>query len=128
MGAPVSFRPMAQRGGNDCAVAALAMLLGVDYLAVLHACEKRHYHVHKQGLTSNGIVKIAAGFKLPLGNRRVLNLPEDGVGILTVRRGNTYHAVLFFHGLICDPCDGVVWEGDTFLKVSRYKPYRWLEA
>lgn len=127
MGAPACFQPSIQANENNCAVAALAMLLGEEYVKVLKVAEELGYASLRDGLTSIQMGRIARKLKQPLTNTAVKALPEDKVGILMVRRGNDYHAVMLFHDVICDPSDSVVWEADTYLKVSRYKPFRFLE-
>ncbi len=107
-----------QRGSMDCAVACLAMLLGVGYEASLVAFKKTTF---TRGAFYGDIqsAALALGFSLTL--RKKFNLEED-TGLLGVRskKWKNDHLVLLKEGLIVDT-DATLWEVDVFLAAYEAK-------
>jgi len=126
MATPAAFHPIPQRTLTDCVIASMAMILNLDYLTVAAAASKCVKGWEKSGLTTREAMRVGRALKA-----RFTSLPASGeedlpTGILWLRRGNTYHAVVHFNGVVYDPSDGVVWEPTTYLKATRYKPHRLL--
>ena len=111
-----------QRHSSDCAIACLAMFLGVRYEDVLVAVGKS---VIDHGMTVKEVKDTAAKLKTPLQLRRHIDLDTD-TGILGIqmpeRRGHVRqdHVVILHAGLVFDT-DGTVWEVDDYLQATHAK-------
>lgn len=124
--APVTVDPFPQKDGGDCAVAALAMYLGVGYQQVRAVC---HKNVGTDGLTDRQILNTARKLKQPLRWTNDGDLSET-IGILKVERPEhdnpkelEYHTVVLLKGVIYNPADGLIWTDiDAFFKARRWKP------
>ncbi len=73
---PTAIQPILQRGVCTCAVASLAMLLGVSETAVLEACPRRR-NVHAVGMSVRQIVATAKRLSVRLVVRTRFDLDED---------------------------------------------------
>lgn len=107
----------------DCAVACLAMLLGLEYEEVLMAF--RH-NVIANGATLRQMSDAAARLGKKLEQRKVFDLETD-TGIVDVRAEGwrSDHLVVLKDGMIVDT-DATVWEADVFLQAYNAKVLRLL--
>lgn len=131
MSEPVTITPTMQIGPGDCAIACLAMLLGVPHQAIMAAVPHKRA-VMQRGLSNRQIVNI--GKRLGREVRRKgghVDLEED-VGILKLESGRDRrcgHAVVLVKGLVINPADGLVWvDAETFLKTEPWRPDVLLEV
>lgn len=109
-----------QRHKMDCAVACLAMILGLSYEDVLVAFK---HHVIRQGATIRQIQAAAKSLGRPLvWSRRVGDLETD-TGVLAVKstQWSHDHLVILKEGLIVDT-DATVWDVDVFLAAYEATP------
>lgn len=107
-------RIITSRRENDCAICALAMLLGRDYEDVLLAVDKVDKQAGKKGLWSTQIKKAAQLLGQPLKMKRKFDL-ETAAGILAVDHPKGLaHALLLREGLVFD-YDGLVWDVEDYL-------------
>ena len=99
--------PLSMRSLTDCMLCCLAMLLRVSYEAVREAAEKS-VKGWETGLSASEAARVAKRLKQPLSIRPAsLDVVEETQeGILIVRKGRVYHALLCFHGLLVDPSAG----------------------
>lgn len=111
-----------QRAPGDCAVCALAMLLGRSYEDVLGAAVKStsSARVHHNGMFTRQMKATAKRLGIVLTLRRGFDLEQDE-GVLALARDGEQHAVLLKAGLIFDG-DGTVWEPETFCAHYLYRP------
>lgn len=128
MATPVSIYPQIQRTSNDCMIACLAMVLSLDIPTVRIAADKAVRNHVVEGISCSEALRVARRLKKHLHAVDVAshNVPDDTVGILAVREGRHYHALVLFNGTIYDPAEGVLWEADSYLSVHRAKPYKLL--
>lgn len=98
-----------QRMNADCAVACLAMLLGVTYETALLAFRKQD-QIHVRDVQT-----AARRLGQPLRFSRKVDLETD-TGILGVRspKWDYEHLVILKDGLIVDT-DATIWDADVFL-------------
>ena len=108
MSAPI-LRVCVQRETNDCAVAALAMLLGRSYEDVLRAVTVSDKMQGRTGLWTKTMQRIARRLGFTLRVRRLTDL--DAYGIIRLYD----HAVVLRSGLIINPGDGTIWDADAYL-------------
>ena len=127
MAAPATLFLTTQRTLTDCAIAALAMVLGLGYEQVRERTIKLIKNF-EEGLTSREIARVAKSFKRSL---KVIDKMDDDtvnelVGLMVVRRGNVYHALVLFHGVLYDPSDGTLWEPSAYFHTTKRTPFRLL--
>lgn len=125
------FRFYAQRGEGDCAIAALAMYLGVSYEDALEAATKGTRKAHRKGMYATQIQRAAENLDKPLVVKRNFDFETDaGVlhGVVTmsifddaklVCRKRIGHAVCLRWGLIFEPDGGEVWEYDDYTEQKK---------
>ena len=110
-----TIEPITQRGLCDCAVACLAMYLGLPYVAVAHAVPQLA-RVMREGMSTRQIVNVGKRLGVPLLLSKSFDLEEDS-GILYVCDTEHGHAVLLWKGGAFNPADGLFWkDADTLLK------------
>ena len=115
------------RAPGDCAVVALSMYLGRSYEDVFAAAVSitKNIIFHKTGMFYTQIHQTAAVFGVTLHTNKITKSCDlDTVcGLLglkdTVTRNQ--HVVFVKAGLVFEE-DGTVWEHDTYLKHTKYKP------
>lgn len=115
MAATQVLRPIGGREASDCAVAALAMFLGISYEDALRATvEVDRRHQGRVGLMVSQIKRIAAAFGTTLKLKKTVD--DDDYGILIL----TDHALVVRNGLAFDPAfEGVaVWDLDDYIKAA----------
>ena len=115
------------RALGDCAVVALSMYLGRPYEDVFAAAASitKNILFHKTGMFYTQIHQTAAIFGTTLHTTKLAKTYDlDSIcGILGLRATPTrnQHVVLIKAGLVFE-ADGTVWEVDTYLKHTKYKP------
>lgn len=121
---PDVVRYQVSRGDADCALVALSIYLGVPYEDVLGvACRiTSSEKPHRRGLYTGEIKRIALRLGRTLRLRRSFDADEDeGIfGFLHTAR-NEGHVAYGKRGLLWD-VDGTVWEMDTYLAATGYRP------
>jgi len=116
-----SLEPIVQKDIADCAIASLAMIIGVPYRDVseraLLVCTKPHKH----GMWETEITKVARNFGVTF---KKAASPEDTTGLLVVVRGkgrsSECHITALFQGIVVNPADGLLWDLDTYLAQGRW--------
>jgi hypothetical protein len=114
--APV-LRMELQRESADCAIAALAMYLGVTYEDVLRVVAVTDRAQGRTGLWTRTLQRIAAVMGHRLLVRRTFDW-EESYGI--VRFHN--HAAVLRNGLVING-DGTIWDADAFLSAGKYRAH-----
>lgn len=120
MSAAIILKVVHGRESSDCAVAALAMYLGVTYEDVLRAVVKADEHGGKGGLFVDTIKQIARRLGTPLRERQRVDLDDD-YGILIFKD----HVAVLRNGLIFNPGtpDTLIWDAhDYLLTHTKAKP------
>ena len=114
-----------QNGMNgDCAIAALAMLCGMNYEETLAACVLVQPAVLDSGMTWPDFRKAAdaMGCDVKLLRRGRYDL-DEATGILNVQRKGEDHAVFLWEGRIIEG-NGEMWlYPDQYLAHYKYRPY-----
>ena len=120
---PVVVQPVLMKDVGDCGICCLAMLLGVEYAAIVQAIPKRNRKkAQSDGLT---IIQMCNVAKVFLTQLEYHDEPEeDAVGILFLERtvGEDAHAVMYMKGVLFHPGDGTIWtDMDAYLKRYNWK-------
>ena len=116
-----------QRGDGDCAIAAIAMYLGVSYEDVLAAAvtrgKKPDHTIHRRGFYTPAIIQTAKRLGVKLKHTRHVDLEASNgiLGLVSQKRGEPDHVVLLREGLLFDT-DGSVWEPDVYFAHHHYQP------
>lgn len=111
-------------GHEDCGVAALAMMLGLNYPQALVLVASVKPKVLETGVEWNDLIKAARKKKVKLKIVLAQHVDlddEDVTGILSVKYIDggkaTEHAVYLTRGLIFDGRTDAVYEPDVYLKI-----------
>jgi hypothetical protein len=114
-----------QRHKSDCAVACLAMFLGLSYEEVLMAF--RH-NVIASGATTRQILSAAARLGHRLKWTRKVDLETD-IGLLALdsRKWPQQHLVVLKEELIVDS-DATIWDQDVYLAAYEAVPLSIIKA
>lgn len=127
---PLVIEPCSQKDIADCGVAALAMLTGKGYAAVMDTIPKR-WKVGSDGMSRRQMTTTAKRLACPI------RFIKDGdlagvVGILDLQRyaeesnpaaGYEGHWAVVAKGVVINPADGMVWTDiDAFFKTRRWMP------
>lgn len=97
-----------QRSLEDCAIAALAMLLGRTYEDVLDVAARVVQRPHRRGMWLTDLIAVAGELGVSLVRKRRADLDED-IGILSVETNRGPHVVVLRAGVVIDPSDHAVW-------------------
>lgn len=121
MPAAIATRIVPGREANDCAIAVLAMYLGVSYEDVLRqvAVLDRPYQ-GRQGLLLHEVVRIARSLGTVIRRQRKFDI-LTAYGMLSL----PHHIVLLRAGVVVDPEQGgaTLWEvDDYFLAYPKMRP------
>jgi ABC-type bacteriocin/lantibiotic exporter with double-glycine peptidase domain len=101
--------PVQQRQKHDCAIAALATYLQVDYQKVADAAKQRHLDVEVLGgLTTSQLMQLSSDLGVTLRKESRFNPVQETVIIYVLTKVGTYHAVVIEHGYAIDPSDAVM--------------------
>lgn len=128
---PAVIEPVFQKSSSDCAVACLAMLLGVSYAEVLAATSKRA-KVKATGMSDRQI--LATAKKLGMTIKHRTSPPEDDeFGMVYLQRGkDDGHVALHLRGgYIIDPADGLIFSDVAAFLLAKdwtIKGFYWREA
>lgn len=121
----VELVPQQEKG--DCAIAALAMLLGKRYLDVYAAAVTKAFpRPHSSGMYTRQLIQLAQRFDVRLLFTRSWDMEND-CGLLTVEKINkqpdefAQHLVLLKFGLIFDT-DLTVWEPEDYFRMQGFRP------
>lgn len=120
----VTVDPVVQKDSGDCAVACLAMFLGVGYAEMR---KRVHRNAGSEGMTDRQIINAARKFGCRL---KFVGAGDEALGILKLERAvegkprtMEYHVVMFMRGVIFNPADGLIWvDPDAFFKARRWRP------
>jgi trans-2-enoyl-CoA reductase len=127
---PEVVRYQVSRGDADCALVALSIYLQRSYEDVfgVAVAVARTTAPHRQrGLFIREIKQIAKLFGQRLHERKTFDLDEDeGILRLDTPDSDAEHAAFIKHGLVWDT-DGTVWEMDTYLEATKYRPVSLLQ-
>lgn len=123
----LTIDPIMQKDAADCAVACLAMLLGVGYQQARSACPR---NVGSEGLTPRQIRNVAKKLGQPLRYLKVGRFdPDNVVGVLHLQRPFVdskdvdYHVAVIVNGVIYNPADGLIWtSAEALNKARRWEP------
>ena len=129
MAAPAIIETIFQKTEGDCAIAALAMLLGVPYVTVSETALTIKEDPLRDGLYISDIQRVAKklGQALQSVKPASINLSEE-TGILFLRRPAYAHTVVLFQGVVYNPSDGMLWDLDTFVHTNKYRIVRLLRV
>jgi hypothetical protein len=116
-----TIEPIVQRSTHDCAVAALAMYLGLPYVAVADAVPSLKKVMHN-GMSIRQFLNVGKRLGIELVADEEFDIDEDD-GVLYMRNEESGHVVLLWKGGAFNPADGHFWRGvDTLMEKNRYKP------
>jgi hypothetical protein len=118
-----ALEPIFQKTGADCALAAMAMALGLSYRQVSDAALELGFSAHRRGLYTTQMMNLAKHLNRPL--KKTAGVCETG--ILLLGRQKNAHAVAMFQGVLINPADGLLWDLDTFVKAGRWRVLHSLE-
>jgi len=124
-----SVECIVQKNINDCAIAALAMILGQPYRKVSDVALKLCIDPHTVGMDDHDINRVAAKFKAKFKLHMLMNpgvaprvLEDHPTGLLTVIRGKKdAHVVALFQGVVINPADALIWDLDTYVLHGGWK-------
>lgn len=112
---PAVLMPQIQRGAMDCGVVCLQSLFYDK--PVIEAAEKVAPGFRTHGLYLSDIQRIAKRIGVVLVKHKAKPFPDEGAGVVRVRLKNgDCHFVTFFHGLIANPADGLVYLADVYFE------------
>ena len=119
---PVCIEPIIQKDVSDCAIACLAMVLGVPYVLASTIAQEVTKKPHKKGLGTRQMMSIARklGRSMACVKAADVDLDED-TGILFVGftpSGNE-HATVLFQGVLVNPADGLLYDPATYLNTNK---------
>jgi hypothetical protein len=116
----VVFEPITQKSDDDCAIACLAMLLGLPYATVRGAAPRSFSK--GGGLTTRQIVRLAAKLGTPVMLTK--DFTGDDVGILDLDRAAENgggHVAMFIKGVVYTTASGHLWADlDAYLAYGRF--------
>lgn len=110
------MRVLAQQEDQDCAIVALAMVLGREYGDVLRVVTVADRHQGKRGLWTRTIQRVAKRLGVPLKRRRAIDWSDD-CGILLLPD----HAAVLWNGLVVDNL--TIWDCDVYLADRHLEPH-----
>lgn len=121
MAAPAVIQPIRQSDTGDCAIASIAMVLGLSYQEVANHARTIQRRATKSGLGTRQIVAICRHFGHATRSLRPkLEELDDFTGILLVRLPNkTEHAAILFRGTVYDPADGLLYEPAAYFATEK---------
>lgn len=105
----VAFEPFMQKGSHDCAIACLAIYLGLPYANVAAAAPRKWT---TEGLTPRQIQNLGRKLGHPLKLQK--DFSGDDLGIISLSRTPGYeesggHVALFLRGVIYTTASGLLW-------------------
>ena len=117
--APSVIEPIIQKSSGDCVIAAIAMVLGKPYVEVSQVAETIKPDPREKGITireAQTIAKKLVGRQFESINPKATDTDLGSeTGVLYVRLGRDYHALVLFEGVIFNPADGLLWNLEAYL-------------
>ena len=121
--APSIIEPTVQKSSGDCVIASIAMVLGLPYVEVSKFAETIKPDPRESGITireAQQIAKKLVGHPFQSINPKATEIDlESDTGILWLRLGRDYHAVVLFEGVVYNPADGLIWNLHTYLATKK---------
>lgn len=105
----VVFEPFMQKGTHDCAIACLAIYLGVPYAIVAAAAPRK---VHEEGMTPRQIQNLGRKLGHPLRLQKDFTGEDTGIISLSRKPGHEEdggHVALFLRGVLYTTSSGLLW-------------------
>jgi ABC-type bacteriocin/lantibiotic exporter with double-glycine peptidase domain len=129
MSTPLAIDPVMQKDSGDCAIAALAMVIGRPFREVSDAAIKtiRRKRWQSGGLETDEVLRIARKLGVVLTRTDASGPLDEATGILLVKKPKSYHAVVVFEGVVFNPADGLLWNLDAYCHSTLSKPYELLQ-
>ena len=125
MATPAIIELIIQKDIGDCAIAALAMVLGIPYAEVCHTALELYPASSSAGLTTRQMLAVTRKLGRNLQSIPIQEVQLDAeTGILDVRIKRRYHAVVLFEGVVVNPADGLIYNLDTYLAARKATPSR----
>ena len=125
MASPAIVEPIIQKDIGDCAIACLAMVLGLPYAEVCSVALALYPTSSSKGLTTRQMFAVVRALGRTLQSIPTKDTQLDAeTGILDVRIGRRYHAVVLFEGVVINPADGLIYNLDTYLAARKATPTR----
>ena len=121
MAAPAVIELVTQKGGGDCVIASLSMILAIPYNEVSKKALTLFEKPHSTGLSvrdTQRLSKALVGRLLQSVDAAKIDL-DDETGILFVKLPGDYHAVALFEGSIFNPADGLLWNRHAYLATKK---------
>ena len=121
--APSVIEPTVQKSNGDCVIASIAMILGLPYHDVSKVALTVKPAPHEDGITmkeAQSICKKLVGHLFQSINPKGTDIDLDSdTGILWLRMGRDYHAVVLFEGIVYNPADGLIWNLHAYLATKK---------
>lgn len=114
MGTPTAhvFDLIIQKSDDDCAIACLAMYLGLPYITIREQARRL-----KSGLTTRQVLNLSKRLGHPLKLQPTYS--TEDVGMLDIEREHDGHLVLYVQGVVYTPASGQLWaEAETFIQTG----------
>lgn len=125
MAIPLVVEPRIQIDSGDCVICCLSMILGIPYVQVSAEALKIRADVGQKGLTTRQMMRVVRGLGRNLTSLPISDINLEGeTGILDVRKGRVYHAVVLFEGVVYNPADGLLYNLDAYLSAAKATPIR----
>ena len=125
MAAPAIIEPIIQKDIGDCVIASMAMVLGLPYSEVCSKALELYPTCSSTGLTTRQMLAVTRALKRNLTSVPIKEAQLDSeTGILDVRIGRRYHALVLFEGVVFNPADGLIYNLDTYLACRKATPSR----
>ena len=122
---PAIIEPIIQKDIGDCVIASMAMILGLPYAEVCKTALDMYPTCSHAGLTTRQMLAVTRALKRNLLSVAIKDAQlESETGILDVRIGRRYHAVVLFEGVVFNPADGLIYNLDTYLADRKATPTR----
>jgi hypothetical protein len=114
------FQAQWQMSDGDCSVASLSMATGIPYHTIADTARQVGLKkVIQSGMWLTEMEKLLDGLNPPVYMRVVApqRAFDEGYGLVVVKflRTKEYHSLAVWHGLVCDPLNGLLWEPDVYL-------------
>ena len=123
MASPAVIEPTVQKTNGDCVIASLAMVLGLPYVEVSKVAEAIQPDAQYNGITMRVAQRITnklVGRQLQSINPKATETDlESETGVLWLRMGREYHAVVLFEGVVYNPADGLIWNLHAYLATKK---------
>jgi hypothetical protein len=116
---PIAILPR-QQTGNDCAIVALAMYLGIPYPKIAAVVAAMAPRAFLRGMWTAEMRRVAKTLGTTFRYKKKFG--EDETGILILQLEDECHAVVLFQGVVLNPGDGMAWDYDSYLSKACATP------